>query len=74
MVFDMLKNRNVGIHVAILEIMGQRDINLSDENGMTMLHCSCSRKDGLPLVELLLYLGIDKEKEDRWKMKASFYA
>ncbi len=45
-------------------------INSIDEYGMTMLHHASLRYDGLPLVELLLYLGIDKEIENKWNQTA----
>ncbi len=54
----------VPINNAIDFILNQKDINITDDRGWTMLHWSCDRKDGLPLVELLLYLGIDKDRKN----------
>jgi hypothetical protein len=60
---------------AIDFILNQKDINISEEDvGHTMLHCSCWRNDGLPLVELLLYLGIDKDKKDNEDLVALDFA
>ncbi len=56
---------------AIEFIINQKDMNICNEEGYTMLHCSCTRIDGLPLVELLLYLGIDKERKDNYHRTAS---
>jgi hypothetical protein len=55
---------------AIDFILNQTDINISDEYGNTLVHKSCWRKDGLPLVELLLYLGIDKDRKGYRNMTA----
>ncbi len=52
------------INNAIDFILSQKDVNIIDEHEMTMLHWSCCRKDGLPVVEILLYLGIDKDREN----------
>jgi ankyrin repeat protein len=57
--------RDAPIDSAIAFILSQKDINITDIYGRTMLHCACYRKDGLPLVELLLYLGIDREKKTK---------
>jgi hypothetical protein len=59
---------------AIDFILSQKDINICDEHGDTMLHWSCCRKDGRPLVELLLYLGIDKDRKDKRSITALSFA
>ncbi len=65
---------NVPVEKAIEFILNQKDINISDVGGKTLLHWSVCRDDGIPLVELLLYLGIDKERENVEKQTASFVA
>ncbi len=65
---DIQKNiydSNPPICNAIDFVLNQKDIQICDEHGQTMLHWSCMRKDGLPLVELLLCLGIDKERKSK---------
>ncbi len=56
--------QNAPVEGAIEFMLSQNDINISGYLGITMLHLSCARKDGLPLVELLLYLGADRDRKD----------
>ncbi len=58
------------INNAIDFILNQKYIDISDKDESTMLHHSCGRKDGLPLVELLLYLGIDKDRKNLYNYAA----
>ncbi len=61
---DIQRFQIASIERAIDFILSQKDVNISSDFGDTMLHYSCLREDGLPLVELLLCLGIDKGKKN----------
>ncbi len=68
-------DNNPPINQVIDFILSQKDMNIVDsQHGMTMLHWSSYRKDGLPLVELLLYLGIDKDRKDKGNKTALYWA
>ncbi len=62
------------INEAINFIIDQKDINIIDEYHQSMLHQSFFRKDGFPLVELLLFWGINTEMRDSMNYTAWTYA
>ncbi len=66
--------RNAPMNDAIQFIINQKNVNMIDNYEQSMLHHSCLRKDGFPLVELLLFLGINKELRDRMNSTAWTYA
>ncbi len=72
---DLLNNVRLSpINDAINFIINQKDINIIDDYQQSMLHHSCFRKDGFPLVELLLFLGINIEMRDSMNYTAWTYA
>ena len=52
------------INKSIIFILSQKDINITDNYGENLLHYSCYRKDGIPLVELLLFLEIKIDRKN----------
>ncbi len=42
------------------------DVNCVDEWEQTLLHAAACRKDGRPLVQMLLILGADRNRKAKW--------
>ena len=42
------------------------DVNCVDEYQQTLLHAAACRKDGRPLVQMLLLLGADRNRKEKW--------